>query len=193
MVSTTGKRSASDFAAAVNGAGVRGTSPRTSSSCSLTPHLRPRMTSAPTGSQTCIRSPESAAEASVLPKCKQDQIRVSTPPVTISLWCKSVSCGAADPRPSFSPTSRSTRWLSVYPRSPMLRARRGGRESPVIKCESGNFRLGMPISHRGLTRLYVGIEYICLTSLVLHYLASMFNIVHQQMRDYVLALPDLLS
>jgi len=51
----------------------------------------------------------------------------------------------------------------------------------------------MPISHRGLTRLYVGIEYICLTSLVLHYLTRLFNIVHQQMRDYVVALPDLLS
>ena len=40
---------------------------------------------------------------------------------------------------------------------------------------------------------YVGNEYICLTLLDLHYLARMFNIVHQQMRDYVLALPDLLS
>jgi len=65
--------------------------------------------------------------------------------------------------------------------------------TPVIKCESGDFRLGMPTSRRGLTRLNVGNEYICLTSLDLHYLARMFNIVHQQLRDYVLALPDLLS
>ena len=66
-------------------------------------------------------------------------------------------------------------------------------ETPVIKCEIGNFRLGMPIRRRGLTRLYVDSEYICLTSLDQHYLARMFNIVHQQMRDYVLALPELLS
>jgi len=32
-----------------------------------------------------------------------------------------------------------------------------------------------------------------LTSLDPHYLARMFNIVLQQLRDYVLALPDLLS
>jgi len=64
---------------------------------------------------------------------------------------------------------------------------------PTIKCESDNFRLGMPIRRRGLTRLYVDSEYICLTSLDQHYLARMFNIVHQQMPDYVAALPDLLS
>ena len=51
----------------------------------------------------------------------------------------------------------------------------------------------MPKRRRGLARLYVGSEYICLTSLDLHYLARMFNIVHQQLHDYVLALPDLLS
>ena len=65
-------------------------------------------------------------------------------------------------------------------------------ETPVIKCESVNFRLGMPKRRRGLTRLYVGSEYTCLTSLDLHQLARMFNIVHQQLRDFVLALPDLL-
>ena len=62
-----------------------------------------------------------------------------------------------------------------------------------MKCERGNFRLGMPKRRRGLTRLYVGSEYICLTELDLHYLARVFNIVHQKMRDYVVALPDLLS
>ena len=66
-------------------------------------------------------------------------------------------------------------------------------EPAVINCESGNFRLGMPKRRRGLTGLYVGSEYVCLTSLVLHYLARMFNIVHQQMRDYLVALPELLS
>jgi len=56
-------------------------------------------------------------------------------------------------------------------------------ETPVIKCESGNFRLGMPKRRRGVTRLYVGSDYICQTSLDLHYLARIFNIVLQQMRD----------
>jgi len=51
----------------------------------------------------------------------------------------------------------------------------------------------MPKLRRVLTRPYVGSEYICLTSLDLHYLARMFNIMHQQLRDYELALPDLLS
>ena len=36
----------------------------------------------------------------------------------------------------------------------------GEVESPVIKCEIGNFRLGMPKRRRGLTRLYVGSEYM---------------------------------
>ena len=69
----------------------------------------------------------------------------------------------------------------------------GKEVTSVIKCESGNFRVGVPKRRRGLTRLYVGSEYICLTSLDMHYLARMFNIVRQQLRDYVLALPDSLS
>jgi len=48
-----------------------------------------------------------------------------TPYYTISLWWNSVSYGAAAPRPLFSRTSRSTRWLSVYPCLPMLCSRRG--------------------------------------------------------------------
>jgi len=59
-------------------------------------------------------------------------------------------------------------------------------------CESGNFRLGMPKRRRGLTRLYVGSDYICVTSLDLQYLDLVFNIVHQQLCDYVLDLPELL-
>jgi len=66
-------------------------------------------------------------------------------------------------------------------------------ETPIMKCERGNVRLGTPKRRRGLTRLYVGSEYICLTSLDLHYIAGIFNIVHQQMRDYVLTLSQLLS
>jgi len=69
----------------------------------------------------------------------------------------------------------------------------GEVETPVIKRESGNFRLGMPKRRRWLTRVYVGSEYICLTSLDPHYLARLFNVVHQQLRDYVLALPHFLS
>jgi len=70
---------------------------------------------------------------------------------------------------------------------------RGEEEKPDIKCESGSFRLSNPRNRCGLTRLYLATEYICLTPLDLHYLARVFNIVHQQLRDYVLALPDLLS
>jgi len=66
----------------------------------------------------------------------------------------------------------------------------GEEVTPVIKCKSVNFRLRMPRSRRGLTRLYLGTEYKCLTPMDLHYFARMFNIVHQQFCDYVLALPD---
>ena len=52
-----------------------------------------------------------------------------------------------------------------------------GQEGIPIKCENGNFRLGMLKSRRGLTRLYLGTKYICLTPLNLHYVARMFNIV----------------
>jgi len=69
----------------------------------------------------------------------------------------------------------------------------GTEGTPVIKCESGSFQLGLPRSRRGLTTQYVGSEYICLTSLDLHYLARMFNILHHQLLDYVLPLPDLFS
>jgi len=44
-----------------------------------------------------------------------------------------------------------------------------------------------------LARMYLGSEYICLMSLDLHYLARMFHVVQQQLRDYILALPNLLS
>ena len=69
----------------------------------------------------------------------------------------------------------------------------GKEGTPGIKFESGNLRLVWPRSHRGLPGLYVGSEAICLTQVNLHYLARMFNIVHQQLCDYVLALPDIMS
>jgi len=69
----------------------------------------------------------------------------------------------------------------------------GEEGTPVIKCESSNFRVGMPRRRRWLIRLYLGSEYTCLKSMDLHYLTRMFNIVHLQLSYYVLALPDLLS
>ena len=41
-------------------------------------------------------------------------------------------------------------------------------DTPFIKCESGNFLLGMPKRRRGFSILYVGSEYISLPSLDLH-------------------------
>jgi len=49
-----------------------------------------------------------------------------------------------------------------------------GEEAPVNKCESGVFRLNTPKTHRGLARVYLGTEYICLASLDLYYLARNF-------------------
>jgi len=40
--------------------------------------------------------------------------------------------------------------------------------------------------------MYLGTDYICLTSQELHYLARMFHIVQQQLCDYILVVPDLL-
>jgi len=68
-----------------------------------------------------------------------------------------------------------------------------GEEDPVIRCVSVNFRLNTPRSRRGLARMYLGTAYVCPTPLGLHYLARMFHVVQQQLRDYILALPDLLS
>jgi len=44
----------------------------------------------------------------------------------------------------------------------------GVEGTPVIKCESGYFRFGMPGWRRGLTRIYLGTDYICVTLLDLH-------------------------
>ena len=59
-------------------------------------------------------------------------------------------------------------------------------------CVSGAFRLTTPKIF-GSTRLYFGTQYISLTILDLQYLARMFHIVQQQLRDYTIALPDVLS
>ena len=41
--------------------------------------------------------------------------------------------------------------------------------------------------------MYLGIDYICLASLDLHNRARIFHVVQQQLRDYILAMPELLS
>jgi len=62
----------------------------------------------------------------------------------------------------------------------------------VIKCESGNFRLHTPKRH-GSARLFVGTKYISLTQPDIVYLLRDFPILQQQLRDYIIALPDVLS
>ena len=59
----------------------------------------------------------------------------------------------------------------------------------VIKCESGNFRLHTPKRH-GSARLFVGTEYISLTQPDIDYLVRVFPILQQQLRDYIIALPE---
>jgi len=66
-----------------------------------------------------------------------------------------------------------------------------GRDRVIIKCEIGNFRLRAPRRH-GLARLYVGTEYISLTQPDIAYLVRVFHIVRQQLRNYIIALPDVL-
>jgi len=56
--------------------------------------------------------------------------------------------------------------------------KKGDVGTSVIKFESGNFWLITVKRRRGLSRMYLGTELICLTPLDLHYLARKFNIVH---------------
>ena len=51
--------------------------------------------------------------------------------------------------------------------------KKGEDGTPVIKCESCTFRLGLPKRRRGLTSLYLGSEYMCMAKLDLHCLARM--------------------
>jgi len=62
----------------------------------------------------------------------------------------------------------------------------------VNKCESGNFRLQTSRRH-GSARLFVGTEYISLTQPDMDYLVLVFHILQQHLRDYISALPDVLS
>jgi len=67
-----------------------------------------------------------------------------------------------------------------------------GGDRVIIKCESGNFRLHTPKRH-GSARLFVGTEYISLTQPDMVYLVRVFHILQQQLRDFIIALPDVLS
>ena len=67
-----------------------------------------------------------------------------------------------------------------------------GGDRVVIKCESGYFRLHTSGRH-GSARLFVGTEYISLTQPDMDYLVRVFHIIQQQLRDYINALPDVLS
>ena len=67
-----------------------------------------------------------------------------------------------------------------------------GGDLVVIKCQSGNFRLHTPKRH-GSAMLFVGTEYISLTHPDMYYVVRVFHILQQQLRDYISALPDVLS
>jgi len=67
-----------------------------------------------------------------------------------------------------------------------------GGDRVIIKCESGNFRLHTPRRH-GSARLFVGTEYISLTQPDMDYLVRVFHILQQLLRDYIIALLDVLD
>jgi hypothetical protein len=66
---------------------------------------------------------------------------------------------------------------------------RGGARG--CSCESGAFRLDVTYSVR-TARLHVDSQSISLTLQDIEYLSRMFNIVQQQLRDYIVALQDVL-
>jgi len=59
------------------------------------------------------------------------------------------------------------------------------------RCESGAFQPDVTRSGR-TARLYVDSQFISLTLRAIEYLSRMFNIVQQQLRDYIVALQDVL-
>jgi hypothetical protein len=75
---------------------------------------------------------------------------------------------------------------------PLLRdAMCGGNPVGGSGCKSGVFRLDVTRSHR-MARLYVDSQYISLTLLDIDYLSRMYNVVQQQLGDYIVAMPDVL-
>jgi len=67
-----------------------------------------------------------------------------------------------------------------------------GGESVTIKYEIGNYRIHTK-RRRGSARLFICTEYISPTQLDMDYLVRVFNVVQQQLRDYLIALPEVLS
>jgi len=59
------------------------------------------------------------------------------------------------------------------------------------RCEIGAFRLDLTRSRR-TARLYVDSQFISLTLQDIEYLSRMFSVVQQQLRDYIVALQDVL-
>ena len=73
---------------------------------------------------------------------------------------------------------------------PTLREEMCCGEAGVRRCESGALRLDVTRSGR-MVRLYVDSQFISLTLQDIEYLSRMFSIV-QQLRDYIVALQDVL-
>jgi len=71
--------------------------------------------------------------------------------------------------------------------------KKGEVETPVIKRESGNFRLGMPKRRRWLTRVYVGSEYrsmsVC-TGFVLDIVATFSRVLTLGTNEVVATSPS---
>ena len=58
-------------------------------------------------------------------------------------------------------------------------------------CKSCAFRLIVTISRR-MSRLYSDTHYTSLNLQDIDYLSRMFNVVQEQLRDYIVAMPDVL-
>ena len=67
----------------------------------------------------------------------------------------------------------------------------GGPPDVGRRCESGAFRLDVTRS-RHTARLYVDSQYISLTLQDIEYLSRIFSVVQKQLRDYIVALQDVL-
>ena len=64
-------------------------------------------------------------------------------------------------------------------------------EAGVLMYESVSFRPDLTSSRRA-ARLFVDSQFISLTSRDIEYLSRVFSIVQQQLRDYIVALQDVL-
>jgi len=138
--------------------------------------------------ESSIRSPEIAAEATIFHHLGQDQI-----PLCRFLPCTRISAtggiqrhteGRVDIHHSQSRAYRHAGGLSTQDASFILQWRRDwgrvrDRCLPLITAE--NF---------GSARLYFGTQYISLSILDLQFLARMFHIEQQQLRNYTIALLD---